>query len=80
MSISTIPTLMSVKQFSEKHPAFTEQSLRGLIFDSESPKGTRSTSKTNGFSKSIVRIGRKVLLDEAKFFEWVAIQNGGGHV
>ena len=57
-------SLLTVKQFSEKHSAFTEGSLRHLIFFSE----------TNGFSDVIVRIGRRILIDESRFFTWVESQ------
>jgi hypothetical protein len=60
---------LTVNQLSEKHPAFTLGGLRSLIFN-ESQNGLAS-------SGSIVRIGRKVLIDEAKFFHWVQSQNGG---
>ncbi len=61
--------LSTVNQFTEKQPAFTTGGLRALIFN----------ENTNGLAKSgaIVRIGRKVLIDEAKFFGWVEAQNGG---
>lgn len=61
--------LYTVKQFSAKHPGLTIGGLRSLIFN----------ERTNGLAKSgaIVRIGRKVLIDEAKFFAWVKAQNGG---
>ena len=57
----------TVQQFIEKHQAFTVGGIRGLIFN----------ENKNGLAKSgaIVRIGRKVLIDEAKFFEWVQKQN-----
>jgi len=53
----------TVKQFSERHPAFTVASLRALIFD----------GNTNGLNESgaVVRINRRVLLNEPKFFDWV---------
>ncbi len=53
--------LLTVNQFSEKHPAFTNGSLRALIFN----------EKQNGFSKCIRRIGGRVLINEKDFFEWV---------
>jgi hypothetical protein len=31
---------------------------------------------TNGFDKVIRRIGRRVLIDEAAFFEWANSQGG----
>lgn len=61
---------LTVNQFSEKHPAFTRGGLRALIFNENS----------NGIAKAgaIVRIGRKVLIDESKFFAWIEAQNQGG--
>lgn len=65
-----MPTLSTVKQFTENQPAFTTGGLRAWIFNEH----------TNGLSKSgaIVRIGRKVLIDNQKFFAWVESQNQGG--
>jgi hypothetical protein len=63
----SVPTLNTVSQHIAKHPGFTVGGLRSLIFNENS----------NGLAKSgaIVRIGRKVLIDESKFFAWVAAQN-----
>lgn len=58
-------TLLTVRQFSEKHPAFTEGSLRFNIFNAHA----------NGFKHCIRRIGRKILLDEAEVFNWIDRQN-----
>jgi hypothetical protein len=60
----------TVPQFIIKHPAFTAGGLRSLIFN----------ERSNGLAQSgaIVRIGRKVLIDEAKFFAWIEAQNQGG--
>ena len=33
-------------------------------------------AKDNGFHKVIRRVGRRVLLDEQSFFEWVEERNG----
>ncbi len=57
----------TVKQFCQKHPAFTEGGLRHFIFYKNS----------NGLDKSgaIVRLGRKVLINEQKWFEWLESQN-----
>jgi hypothetical protein len=58
----------TVQQFIKKHPAFTTGGIRALIFNEH----------TNGLAKSgaIVRIGRKVLINEEKFFGWLEAQNG----
>lgn len=65
-----MPTLSTVNQFTEKHPAFTIGGLRAWIFNENS----------NGLAESgaVVRIGRKVLIDNEKFFAWVESQNQGG--
>ena len=59
--------LITVRQFPTKHPAFTTGGLRSLIFH-ESSNGLKA-------SGAVVRIGRRVLLDEAKFFAWIESQN-----
>jgi len=68
MNTQTAWAYLTVQQFTAKHKAFTIGGLRSLIFNEH----------TNGLAKSgaIVRIGRKVLIDESKFFGWVAAQNG----
>lgn len=57
--------LLTVRQFSEKHPAFPQGGLRALRFNQD----------TNGFAPAFKTVGRKVLIDEARFFEIVNQQN-----
>ena len=56
-------TYLTVQQFTAKHTAFNTGGLRSLIFNEHQ----------NGLADSgaIVRIGRKVLIDEKLFFCWV---------
>ena len=63
----TAPTLSTVKQFSDKHPAFPIGGLRHRIFHEE----------TNGLKRSgaIIRNGRRVLSNEEKYFAWLEGQN-----
>jgi hypothetical protein len=71
--------LLTVKQFSQKHQAWTEGALRALIFDAEPRYRMEGRKRVevpgNGLASAIVRIGRssrpRVLLDEERFFEWV---------
>lgn len=58
--------LIPVTDWSKHHPWPPIGGLRHLIFH----------EKTNGFNQVIRRIGRRVLIDEAAFFEW-AKNNGG---
>jgi hypothetical protein len=57
------PTLLTVNQFVATHKAFTSGGIRALIFNENS----------NGLAKVgvIIRLGRKVLINEEKFFAWV---------
>ena len=64
----TVPTLYTVQQFNQKHPAFAIGGLRDRIFHSDK----------NGMKEAgvIVRNGRRVLINEEKFFSWLEGQNG----
>ncbi|MDQ1257332.1 MAG: hypothetical protein QG656_1936 [Candidatus Hydrogenedentes bacterium] len=62
------PALVTTKQFLEKHPCFTSAWLRAALFRRE----------TNGLNAAIVQCGTKILIDEARFFEWLGAQRGGG--
>jgi hypothetical protein len=70
--------LLTIRQFSEKYPAFPQGSLRNLIFLAESRKTSKGIIAGNGLKIALVRIGRKVLIDETRFFEWIDQQQRGG--
>jgi len=53
-----IKSYLTVKEFSYKYSAFTENSLRWLIFNRVS----------NGFDSCFRKVGKRVLIDEAAFF------------
>ena len=61
-------TLLTVRQHCEGNPAFTEGGTRHLIFH----------ENTNGLTESgaIVRMGRKVLIHQDRFFRWLDKSNG----
>ncbi len=77
MNVST-RTLYTVRQFSEKHPAFSQASLRNMIFLADERSSSKGMIPGNGLRIALFRIGRKVLIDEARFFEWVDQQQEGG--
>jgi len=58
-------SLLTVKQFVQKHDFLSESALRSLIFRRES----------NGFSKVIRRINKKILIDESDFFSFIDEQS-----
>ena len=53
--------LKSLKIFIQDNPSFTEGGMRNLIFN----------ERSNGLveSAAIIRVGRKILIDEAKFYQ-----------
>lgn len=63
--------LLTVRQFSEKHPAFSQGSLRNLIFNASPKYTSRGQVDGNGLKVALVRVGRKILIDEEKFFSWI---------
>ena len=73
--MANIPSLLTVEQFAIKHPNWSQGALRNLVFLSEDRLDAKKPSKANGMKSCLVRIGRKLLIDEDKFFEWVASIN-----
>ena len=68
--------ILTVRQFHHRNPAFSEHALRNLIFRAEERQGENCTIPGNGLIESgaVIRIGRKVLIDEANFFAWIDAQ------
>jgi hypothetical protein len=65
--------LLTVEQFSARNPAFTPAALRNLIFKAESRQSSKGEIAGNGLIEcgAVIRLGRRVLLDEQKFLTWV---------
>jgi hypothetical protein len=63
----TIPVLLTIKQFSEKHAAFPLGGLRWRIFKAKEEMDAAGV---------IVRNGRRVLINEERFFSWLESQGG----
>lgn len=57
--------LIPVTQWEQHHPWPSIAALRNLIHHKE----------TNGFNKVIKKVGKRVLIDETAFFEWVEERN-----
>lgn len=55
---------LTVKQWANEHKWPPIGGLRYLIFNAEA----------NGFNKVIKRVGRRVLIDEKAFFDWIDSQ------
>ena len=59
-----IKNLVTVKQLAEASPAFTEASLRWMIFNAE----------TSGLDRALVKRGRRILIDVPEFERWLEEQ------
>ena len=59
--------LRTVRQVAEANPAFSENSLRWLIFN----------KAENGFGEVLVKIGRRVLIDVERLGRWLEAQRCG---
>jgi hypothetical protein len=64
-TVSTTRRLFTVSQFIERHPWCTKGGMRHFLFYRES----------NGLDKAILKIGKRLLIDEDKFFEWLEQQD-----
>ena len=66
--VTTAYIYSTVNQFCERHPAFTKGGMRHNILH----------ESTNGLKESgaIVRNGRKILINEPKWFAWLESKNG----
>ena len=67
---ATLYNYLTVNLFCEEYKAFKPGGIRALIFNADS----------NGLAKAggVVRVGKKVLLNVPKFFDWVQSQGQGG--
>jgi hypothetical protein len=54
-------SMKTVKQLAEERPFFTESSLRWMLFN----------RSQNGLNAAVIKIGKKILIDETKFDKWV---------
>jgi len=59
--MSRYTDLRTIKQLARENPAFTEASLRWLVFN----------ARHNGLDTAIVRVGRRVLIDVQKLDVWL---------
>lgn len=57
----TYQNLRTLRQLAAANPAFSEAALRWHVFNATS----------NGLDRAIIRLGRKVLIDENEFSKWL---------
>jgi hypothetical protein len=78
-NIEQRPSYKTVEQFSKDNQCFTPSSLRNLIFKADERLSTNGVITGNGLLEvgAIVRVGRKVLINEDRFYQWIESQNAG---
>lgn len=67
------PVYFTVAQFAARNPAFSESAIRNIVFKADARKSTRGTIPGNGLIErgALLRLGRKVLIHEGRFFQWI---------
>lgn len=75
------PNYLTIKQAVEAYPALfpTESAIRNLIFKANDRRSSIGIIKGNGLAIALIRVGRKVLLNELKLVEWVESHSKGGY-
>ena len=70
--------LLSVRQFSERNPVFSQASIRHLIYCSDERDRSKGKLPGNGLKEAgaILKCGRRIVLDEGRFFAWLDQRNG----
>lgn len=67
--------LFTVEQMSARRPPWTGPALRNLVLNAKDRLNSRGERiPGNGLAEAgaIVRVGRRVLIDEQAFFRWIA--------
>ena len=66
-------SLLTVSQFCLRFPCWTESALRNVIFNAAPRHTSRGEIPGNGLAAfgAILRSGRKILIDEHRFFAWL---------
>lgn len=72
-------TPLTIRQLSERYPAFSEPALRNLVFCSKDRLSSKGHISGNGLDRAIIRIGRKVLIDAEQFQLWLKEKQGSHH-
>ncbi len=68
-------TFYTVQQIAQRHPAFTLRTLRHWIFNAKDRYAWKERQRVlipgNGFDRVIVRLARRVYIDENALFDWL---------
>lgn len=68
--------ILTLETFGQRYPSFPPSVTRNLLWKAKERYSSQGTIKGNGLDKAVIRIGRRVYIDEAKFFLWLDGQQG----
>jgi hypothetical protein len=68
-------TLLTVRQLAVRHPAFTEPAIRCLIYKASHNRA--AVPQASVLDAALLRVGRRVLIDESRFLAWIDACAGG---
>lgn len=63
--------------FGKRNPAFPPSVMRNLLWRAEDRHSSQGVIKGNGLKTAVLKIGRRIYIDEAKFFLWLEAQQEG---
>lgn len=70
--------IFPLNQFGKRNPAFPEPVMRNLLWKAKDRHSSAGVIKGNGLETAVVRIGRRLYIDEDAFFEWLDSQQTEG--
>ena len=74
--VKPIRSLLTVRDLHTRYPAWSEAALRALILNASDRTNSRGDRiPGNGLDIALIRCGRKLLLDEALFIDWIFAQS-----
>jgi hypothetical protein len=73
---NVVGPFFTVQQIAERHPAFSVRTLRHWISNAADRRAWKNRQAVvlpgNGFDRVIVRKGRRIFINEAALFAWLA--------
>lgn len=67
--LNLIPVHIACKRYPHIFP--TEKALRSLIFRAHDRHSSHGVIKGNGLDVALIKLGRKILIDEDKLIGWI---------
>lgn len=71
--------ILTLDKFAERNPAFPPSVMRNLLWKAKDRHSSLGPVKGNGLDMAVVRIGKRLYIDEPKFFAWLDGQQGEGN-